>query len=73
MQVIKNQPDLSLTLPNPSLVPKENLNYMCRLIKPRALHLFNILNTPQWWSISLNTKYAEQLQSPIVNNNIIPT
>jgi len=46
---------------------------MCGLIRPRYLHLFSILYTPQSWSISPNTQYDEQLQSPTVNNNISST
>jgi len=46
---------------------------MCGLNRPKSLHLFNISNTPQSGSISSNIQYAEQLQSPTINNNIILT
>jgi len=73
MQVIKTNPT-SLWLSQISdVLLKENLNYMCGLIRPKYLHLFNIRNIPQSWSISPNTQYVEQLQPPTVNHDIIPT
>jgi len=40
----------------------------------RYLYIYLTFRTPaQSWSISPNTQYAEQLQSPTMKNNIILT
>jgi len=47
IQIMKNQPDHPSILPNPSLAPTHNPNYICGLNRLEPQHLFNIQNTPQ--------------------------
>jgi len=51
IQIMKNQPDHPSILPNPSLAPTHNPNYICGLNRLEPQHLFNIQNTPQSWNI----------------------
>jgi len=51
IQITKNQPSLPSVPPNPSPAPSHNPIYIRGLNRPESMHLFNIPNNPQLWSI----------------------